>query len=355
MEVSVLIPTYKRAYSLGYVLEGLRKQSSKNFHVVIVLKPSCDGSEEVIEKYGEWLDVDLVLQREGFVVDALNLGLKHARGDIIAFLDDDAVPCVDWVRRHVESYVKYENVGGVAGNVIPARLCGDELVKVRDKASHVIPSYRRLTFFEKIFGKAWNAPLESMEDYLVYISKAGVVEYNLDVSRFAWHRTVKSLLGMGANMSVLSEAVRGFRFPSSWILGLAWEQFLGWHLWRKGYSLIFNPKVRVYHVVGHESLTREVKSARKDLLRFVENCLLFYRLYWLEPRLSRMHRIAWLIFSSLVSLKKLCMNAEIQQINRLKGILYSEIIGLKWILSKKLGGSYTPIVDLQYLMNTENY
>jgi len=350
-QVSVLIPTYKRAQLLGYVFEGLREQTCKEFEVVAVLKPSGDGTEGVIERYRKWLSIKLVLQRRGYIVDALNLGLKHANGDIIAFLDDDAVPNREWIQRHIESYEKYRNVGGVAGNVIPAKLCGSELIKIGDDVSHIIPSFRSLTLLESTFGKVWNVPLEGMEDYLVCISKAGVVEYNVNVSRFAWHRTVKSLLGMGANMSVLSEAVRGFRFPNSWILGLAWEQFLGWHLWRKGYTLIFNPKARVYHVVGHETLTRDVKSAGKDLLRWVENYLLFYRLCGLEPRLSRMHRIVWLIFSSLVSLKKLCMEGEIQQINRLKGRFYSEIIGQKWLLSKKLGGNYTPIADLQNLYN----
>ena len=169
----------------------------------------------------------------------------------------------------------------------------------------------------------------------------------MDVSRFAWNRPVKSLLGMGANISVLREAVEGFRFPSQWVLGLAWEQFLGWHICKKGYNVIFNPKAIVYHVVRGETLTRNVKSPEKDLLRWVENYLLFYRLYGLEQGLSRMHRIAWLIFSSLVSLKKLCMDGEIQQINRLKGKLYSEIIGQKWLLSRKIGGSCNPILDLR--------
>lgn len=329
-----MIPTYKRAHLLAYVLDGLISQAYKDFEVIVVLKPGGDGSEEVVERYGKWLSVNLVLQRHGYVVDALNLGLKHAKGDIIAFLDDDAIPCVDWVERHVEFYERYENVGGVAGNVVPAKLCGDKLVKVGDYVSHVIPPHRSLTFLRVFFRGVWNVPLEGMEDFLVYISKAGVVGYNLNVAHLAWNQPVKSLLGMGANMSVLREAVNGFRFPSQWTLGLAWEQFLGWHLWKKGYNLIFDPKASVYHIMHGESLTRNVKSTKKDLLRWIENYLLFYRLYGLEPNLSRMHRIAWFIISSLVDLKKLCKDRELQQIIRLKGRFYSELIGQKWLISK---------------------
>ncbi|MEM1582436.1 MAG: glycosyltransferase family A protein [Candidatus Bathyarchaeia archaeon] len=206
-KVSVLIPTYKRANLLGYVLEGLRRQMCRDFEVIIVLKPSGDGTEKVVENYGRWLKIDLVLQSHGYVVDALNLGLMYASGDIIAFLDDDAVPSVDWVQRHIESYERYENVGGVAGNVIPAKLFSDTPERVAENASHIIPSFRTPTFFERVFSSVWNVLLEGMEDFLLYISKAGVVGYNLSISRFAWSCPVKSLLGMGANMSVLSEAV----------------------------------------------------------------------------------------------------------------------------------------------------
>jgi glycosyltransferase involved in cell wall biosynthesis len=351
MWASILIPTYKRAHLLGYVLEGLRKQTFRDFDVVVVLKPTGDGSEEVVEKYGKWLCVDLVLQRRGYVVDALNLGLERVKGDVIAFLDDDAIPSVDWVERHVKSYEEYENVGGVAGNVKPARLCDGKPVKVGDCLSHVIPSFRSLTFLESFFRNVWNVPLEGMEDYLVYISKAGVVEYNLNVSRFAWNKPVKSLLGMGANMSVLREAVNGFRFPSQWVLGLAWEQFLGWHLWKKGYDLIFNPKASVYHIEHSETLTRNVRSNKKNLLRCVEHYLLFYRLYGLEPKLSRMHRIVLALFSSLVNLKKLCMDKELQQVVWLKGRLYSELIGQKWLLSRMVGGYFTPLPDLEKFLD----
>jgi len=351
-KVSVLIPTYRRGYLIRHALEALEKQTCKNFEVIIILKPSGDGTEETVKRYTKQLKINLVLQRQGYVVDALNLGIKRARGDVIVFLDDDAIPYEDWIEKHVESYERYENVGGVAGNVVPAKLCGDKPVKVGDYVSHAIPPFRSLTLFESVFRSVWNVPLEGMEDFLVYISKAGVVEYSLNVSRFAWNQPVKSLFGMGANMSVLREAVGGFRFPRQWMLGLAWEQFLGWHIWKRRYNLIFNPKARVYHLLHGETLTRNIQSSKKDVLRWVEYNLLFYRLYGLEPEISEIHRIIWLIFSSLASLKKLCKYKEMDQIAKLKSMFYSEIIGIKWLLSKKIGGYYSPLADLKNF--TEN-
>jgi glycosyltransferase involved in cell wall biosynthesis len=312
----------------------------------VILKPSRDGTEEVIKKYKRILNIKLVLQKEGYVTDALNLGLKHAEGDVIAFLDDDAIPCVDWVQRYIESYERLDNVGGVAGNVIPAYFEEGKFTKV-DGISHVIPSVRPSSFLESVFCKVWNRPLEGLEDYLVYISKAGVVEKNPSISNLAWHRPVKSLLGIGANMSVLSEAVKGFKFPNSWILGLAWEQFLGWHLWKKGYDLLFDPKAYIYHLIHGETLTRNVGNTKKDFLRWAENYLLFYRLYGWEPKLSAMYRIAWLIFLSLIDLKNVCRDKEYDSIVRLGGRYYSELTGLKMLLSRKISGCYTPRSDLE--------
>lgn len=90
--VSILIPTFKRAHLISYVFEGLRKQTYKDFEVVVVLKPSGDGTEDIVKKYKKWLNINLIFQNRGYVVDALNLGFENAQGKIIAFLDDDAIP-----------------------------------------------------------------------------------------------------------------------------------------------------------------------------------------------------------------------------------------------------------------------
>jgi glycosyltransferase involved in cell wall biosynthesis len=344
--ISVLIPTYKRGHLIGYALEGLRNQIYKNFETLVILKLSGDGTEEVIKKYKNAMNIKLIVQKKGYFTDALNLGLEQAEGDIIAFLDDDAIPQSDWLQNHVKTYTEF-NVGGVAGNVIPVMLKGKELIPIKDNMSEVIPNYE--PFAEAIGRKIWNRPLKGLEDYLVYISKAGTVAYNCRLSKNAWHQNTKSLLGMGVNMSVLSKAIKDFQFPNSWILGLTNEQFLGWHIWKKGYSLVFNPRAIVYHIFHGQSLTRNIKEEKREALRIIEHNLLFYRLYGLEKNLSWTHRITWLIFSNMVNIKKFCKDKEIRRINGIKGTFYSEIIGLKWLLSKKFGGHYSPLIDLKRL------
>ena len=340
----MVIPTFRRAHLIGYVFEALTKQTCKDFEVLVILKPSGDKTENVVKNYEKLLKMKLIIQKIGYFTDALNLGLKHANADIILFLDDDAIPLRDWVQRHIETYNK-SDIGGVAGNVIPASLKEARSLSIKNGESEIIPNVR--SFLDSIGSNVWSSPLDGLENYLVYVSKAGVVEYNYKISHLAWHQITKSLLGMGANMSVLTEAVKGFRFPSSWILGLTNEQFLSWHIWKRGYDLVFNPNARVYHLVGHQTLSRKNKDARNETLRCIESELLFYRLYGLEPSLSWIHRITWLIFSTVVDLKKICKDKDLQRIIRLKGRFLGNLIGVKWLLSRKLGLRYDLLNDLR--------
>ncbi|MCC6042362.1 MAG: glycosyltransferase [Candidatus Verstraetearchaeota archaeon] len=48
MKVSVVIVTYRRAWALPYPLSSIASQTRKPDEVIVVLKPSGDGSEEII-------------------------------------------------------------------------------------------------------------------------------------------------------------------------------------------------------------------------------------------------------------------------------------------------------------------
>jgi glycosyltransferase involved in cell wall biosynthesis len=342
LSVSVLVPTYKRAHLLSYVLAALEKQSYKDFDVVVILKPSKDKTEEIIEKFKKSLRIKMIVQEKGFVIDALNLGLENVSGDITVFLDDDAIPFPDWLQNLVETY-GLPNVGGAAGKVMPAFLNERNMVLVDGKGSGIISD--RKPFLDDIGRKIWGCPIEGLEDYFVYISKAGLVDYKFSIKNLANQRITKSLLGMGANMSVLTEAIKGFSFPNSWILGWGFEQFLAWHVWKKGYSLFYNPEAKVHHLVHGQTLSRNIVDFRKQLLREAEVQLLFYRLYGLEKDLSVMHRISWIIFRTLFILKHAQSLREAFIL--LKGMLIGNIIGCKLLVSNKFGLRYDPLFELE--------
>ena len=128
--VSIIIPTYKGGRLLKYVLEALTNQTSQDFEVLTIVKPSKDATEEIIKTYSKKLKMKVIKQTKGYVIDAYNLGLKNTQGKIIIILDDDAIPFPDLVAAYIMAY-KTPGIGGVAGDVIPVSVSETESKKLK--------------------------------------------------------------------------------------------------------------------------------------------------------------------------------------------------------------------------------
>jgi GT2 family glycosyltransferase len=90
--VSVLIPTYNRAYCLPRAVDSALAQTYPHVEVLIVDDGSKDSTPELVrERYGSEPRVRYVRQANGGVSAARNHGLRIARGEFVAFLDSDDV------------------------------------------------------------------------------------------------------------------------------------------------------------------------------------------------------------------------------------------------------------------------
>ena len=85
--VSVVIPTYNRACVVGAAIESVIAQSYGCVEVIVVDDGSTDDTKQVVACYGE--RVRYVHQPNAGVSAARKLGLRHARGEFVAFLDSD--------------------------------------------------------------------------------------------------------------------------------------------------------------------------------------------------------------------------------------------------------------------------
>jgi GT2 family glycosyltransferase len=111
VNVTVAIVTYRCARALPYSLTSVDSQTRKPEDVVIVLKPSGDGSEEVIKSFSTLLLIKLVVQGRGNFTNAVQTAIGNARGDVILFLDD-AVAEKRWVEKYENLFDSLPNVGG---------------------------------------------------------------------------------------------------------------------------------------------------------------------------------------------------------------------------------------------------
>jgi glycosyltransferase involved in cell wall biosynthesis len=100
--VSIVICTYNRKDYLERCLDYLSFQSNDNFEVIVVDGPSNDGTDAVLERHSGQIKVVKNVERN--LSKSRNLGIDAAAGDIVAFIDDDAIPFDDWVDRILEEY-----------------------------------------------------------------------------------------------------------------------------------------------------------------------------------------------------------------------------------------------------------
>ncbi len=110
--VSVIVPAFNAAGTLGECLAALLKQSvaRSSYEVIVVDDGSLDATADVAARYcGE--GVQLVRQDNQGAAGARNTGVAHAAGDLLLFTDSDCVPQPDWIERMVAAFADPETVG----------------------------------------------------------------------------------------------------------------------------------------------------------------------------------------------------------------------------------------------------
>jgi glycosyltransferase involved in cell wall biosynthesis len=85
--VSVVIPTHNRAHMVGQAIDSVLQQTLSDVEIIVVDDGSTDDTEERVLSYGD--RVHYVRTQNGGVAHARNVGMRHARGRYLTFLDSD--------------------------------------------------------------------------------------------------------------------------------------------------------------------------------------------------------------------------------------------------------------------------
>ncbi|MGV3654628.1 MAG: glycosyltransferase family 2 protein [Noviherbaspirillum sp.] len=123
--VSVVVPTYRRPELLGHCLAALLSQrmDPARYEIIVVDDAPDDDTRQAVSDWttlaGERGPAITYIASRGphGPAAARNRGWRAARGDIIAFTDDDTVPAPDWLENGVEAFDR-PDVQAVWGRIV---------------------------------------------------------------------------------------------------------------------------------------------------------------------------------------------------------------------------------------------
>ena len=123
--VSVVVPCYNGSHTIRAALASLMAQDFDSPYEVIVVDSSSDWTDAIVRE--EFPQVQLIRREAKTPVGAArNLGVRQARGEIVAFFDSDCVAEVGWLQHLVSAYEvgAAAGVGGSVANGNPASFVG---------------------------------------------------------------------------------------------------------------------------------------------------------------------------------------------------------------------------------------
>jgi len=114
--VSIIIACPNRSWMLDECLEGIRQQSYENWEVIVLPDEDVDHSTVQPSTFNLQPDSRIRVIPTGKVrpAEKRNVGLRAAKGEIIAFIDDDAYPDAHWLEYAIK-YFGEPDIGAVGG------------------------------------------------------------------------------------------------------------------------------------------------------------------------------------------------------------------------------------------------
>ncbi len=121
--ISVCICTYRRPELLKKLLSKLEQQETNglfDYSAVVVDNDVAESARNTVESFAKQSDLAISyhVQPEQNIALARNKAVENAKGDYIAFIDDDEFPDKKWLQKLCEAQVQYKSDGAL-GPVLP--------------------------------------------------------------------------------------------------------------------------------------------------------------------------------------------------------------------------------------------
>ncbi len=216
MLVSVIVVCWNSAEVIGRCLRALLEQEYGSYEIVVVDDGSEDQTRAVAERElagGRGTVIASPVNRG--CPHARNLGLEHARGEIVAFIDADGFAAPGWLREVVAAFGADRTIGGVASTVFFA----DDPLAINGAGGTVNR-------------QGWAADLSMNESY----ERAQLAS--------------EALYPMGCGMALRREAIDSVGKFDDRMLNYYDDVDYGVRLWRAGYRVVVAGDAWIDHGFG---------------------------------------------------------------------------------------------------------
>lgn len=161
-KVSVIIPTFNRAHTLGRAIDSVLGQTYTDLELIVVDDGSSDGTAALIQDFQDPRLRYLQQPRNLGVSAARNRGIAEARGEWLAFLDSDDL----WLSQKLQrQFSALEGVDCVASYCCLLRIDGENQTRIPYRADTVnsgVEPWPALLMDGLWFSQTWLVPKRVM-------------------------------------------------------------------------------------------------------------------------------------------------------------------------------------------------
>ncbi|MGQ9608977.1 MAG: glycosyltransferase family 2 protein [bacterium] len=218
IKISVIICTWNRAYSLKRTLDSIMTMSIPKdllWELIVVDNNSTDNTKEIVKEYKakSGLNIVYVFEEKRGLANARNRGIKEAKGEIIAFTDDDVIVDRNWLCYILKEFDSNESLSLLGGRV--------ELYDPDDQPITIRTFNKRIAF-----------------------SSPGQLFSLIPGCNMAFHRRVL-------------DALESFdpTFGAGTRIKAAEDSDFFYRAYRMGFEMVYSPEILVYH--NHGRRTKE--------------------------------------------------------------------------------------------------
>lgn len=121
IEITIILSAFKRWDLLEKALQRISEQDfpADKWELIVIDDANAPQNKQVVESFSKKIkNITFISEGHRGAAKARELGFKRARGDIIAFTDEDTLPQTDWLSQIKKAFDAHPEAMGIEGKVL---------------------------------------------------------------------------------------------------------------------------------------------------------------------------------------------------------------------------------------------